>query len=201
MGLFKSKEEKRIEWEIQVRKGLGRIKRQIKNLEKNESGYIEKAKRAKSMGADDQFQFLKQTLKKTAVQRRLLERQLLNLETAAQIKDQVEANASFADAMGALAKSINQQFGAVDLAKTQANFEKAMVQAETMEERISLFMDMSAESMLGYEGDTDELVSEDEIERMLSEEAAAEEAGRQDAEIAEGLKAVREEIEKDRQKR
>ena len=87
------------------------------------------------------------------------------------------------------------------MAKTQANVEKAMVQAETMEERISLFMDMSAESMLGYEGDADELVSEDEIDRMLTEEAAAEEGARQDAEIAEGLKAVRSEIEKDRQKR
>ncbi|MHC4472890.1 MAG: hypothetical protein ACYS99_18220 [Planctomycetota bacterium] len=201
MGLFKSKEEKRIEWEIQVRKGLSRIKRQIKSLEKNEKGYIEKAKRAKAMGAGDQFTFLKQTLTKTAVQRRLLERQLLNLETAAQIKDQVEANASFAEAMGALAKSIHQQFGAVDLAKTQASFEKAMAQAENMEERVSMFMDMSAESMLGYEGDSDELVSEEEIDRMLTEEAAAEESARQDREIAEGLDAVKAELKKDREKR
>jgi hypothetical protein len=201
MGLFKSKEEKRIEWEIQVRKGLSRIKRQIKTLGKNEKGYIEKAKRAKAMGADDQFAFLKQTLTKTAVQRRLLERQLLNLETAAQIKDQVEANASFAEAMGALAKSITQQFGSVDLAKTQAGFEKAMAQAESMEERVSMFMDMSAESMLGYEGDTDELVSEDEIDRMLTEEAAAEESAARDREIAEGLDAVKSELKKDRQKR
>ena len=38
MGLFKSKEEKRIEWEITVRRGLARIKRQIASLEKNEGG-------------------------------------------------------------------------------------------------------------------------------------------------------------------
>ena len=201
MALWKSKEEKRIEWTISVRKGLSRIKRQVKNLEKNERGYIEKAKRAKSMGADDQFQFLKQTLKKTAVQRRLLERQLLNLETASQIKDQVEANASFADAMGAVSNAISQQFKDVNLTKTQANFEKAMAQAENMEERISLFMDMSAESMLGYEGGEDELVSDGEIDRMLSEEAATEEAAKQDREIAEGLAAVRDELKKDREKR
>jgi hypothetical protein len=201
MGLFKSKEEKRIEWTIEVRKGLARIKRQIKSLEKNERGYIEKAKRAKSMGADDQFQFLKGTLKKTAVQRRMLERQLLNLETASQIKDQVEANASFANAMGAVGKAISQMFGSVNLTKTQAGFEKAMAQAENMEERISIFMDMSSESMMGYEGDSDELVPDREIERMLTEEAAGEESSVQDAEIAEGLAAVRDELKKNEEKK
>jgi hypothetical protein len=64
-----------------------------------------------------------------------------------------------------------------------------------------MFMDMSAESMLGYEGDTDELVSEDEIDRMLTEEAAAEESAARDREIAEGLDAVKSELKKDRQKR
>ncbi len=201
MGLFKSREEKRIEWTIEVRKGLARIKRQIKNLEKNEGGYIEKAKRAKAMGADDQFDFLKKTLKKTAVQRRMLERQLLNLETASQIKDQVEANASFANGMGAVSKAISQMFGSVNLTKTQANFEKAMAQAENMEERISLFMDMSSESMVGYESDADELVPDSEIERMLTEEAAGEEGAMQDAEIAEGLAAVREELKKNKEKK
>jgi hypothetical protein len=201
MGLFKSKEEKRIEWTIEVRKGLARIKRQIKSLEKNERGYIEKAKRAKSMGADDQFQFLKGTLKKTAVQRRMLERQILNLETASQIKDQVEANASFANAMGAVSKAISQMFGSVNLTKTQAGFEKAMAQAENMEERISIFMDMSSESMMGYEGDSDELVPDREIERMLTEEAAGEESSVQDAEIAEGLAAVRDELKKNEEKK
>lgn len=201
MGLFKSREEKRIEWEITVRKGLNRIRRQIRSLEKNERGYIEKAKRARGMGSEDQVRFLKQTLKKTAGQRRLLERQLLNLETAAQIKDQVEANAAFAEGMGAVSKAIGQMFGAVDLTKTQARFEKAMAQAESMEERISLFMDMSAESMLGYEGDSDELVTDEEIDRLLSEEAAREEGARQEQEIAEGLRAVREELRKGREKR
>jgi hypothetical protein len=201
MGLFKSKEEKRIEWEISVRKGLARIRRQIKSLEKNERGYIEKAKRAKAIGADDQAEFLKKTLKKTAVQRRLLERQLLNLETAAQIKDQVEANASFAEAMGAVSNAIGQMFGSVNLSKTQAKFEKAMAQAENMEERISIFMDMSAESMLGYEGDADELVTDEEVDRMLSAEAASDEGAAQDREIAEGLAAVREELKKGRQKK
>jgi len=154
------------------------------------------------MGADDQYEFLKKTLKKTAVQRRLLERQLLNLETAAQIKDQVEANASFANAMGAVSKAIGQMFGSVNLTKTQANFEKAMAQAENMEERISLFMDMSAESMLGYEADGEtELVSDGEIDRMLADEAASEEGAAHDKEIADGLAAVRDELKRDREKR
>lgn len=201
MGLFKSKEEKRIEWTITIRKGLNRIRRQIKGLEKNERGYVDKAKRARSIGATDQYEFLKKTLKKTATQRRLLERQLLNLETASQIKDQVEANASFAEAMGAVSSAITQMFGQVNLTKTQASFEKAMAQAENMEERIAIFMDMSAESMLGYEGDSDEVVNDEEIDRMLSVEAAGEEGAEMDREIAEGLSAIRDELKRDREKK
>jgi hypothetical protein len=201
MGIFKSKAEKRIEWEITVRKGLARIRRQIASQEKNEKGYVTKAKRAKAMGASDQFAFLRATLKKTASQRRLLERQLLNLETAVQMRDQVEANASFAQAMGAVSRAIGQMFSSVDLTKTQAQFEKAMAQAQSMEERVALFLDVSAGAMTDYEGAPEDLVPDDEVDRMLGEEAAAEEGAVNDREIAEGLAAVRAELKKDRERK
>ena len=47
MGWFKSKEERGIERDIEVRKGINSIKRNIKQLRKHEKSYIEKAKRAK----------------------------------------------------------------------------------------------------------------------------------------------------------
>jgi hypothetical protein len=198
MGLFKSKEEKRIEREIEIRKGLNHIRRQIKLLEKNEKDYLEKARRAGTMGAKDQLSFLKETLRKTIGQRRMMERQLLNLETAIQMKDQVEAGAGFAKALGAVSKSIAAQFASVDLTRTQKNFEEAMLKARTMEERIALLLEVSRDSMLGEVTGEEDLVSAEEIDSLVEAEVVHEETTSLDAEIEEGLREIRDELRRDR---
>ena len=51
MGLFKSKEERKLERDMEIRKSLSEIKRTIRGLEKHETDYIKKAKRAKKLAA------------------------------------------------------------------------------------------------------------------------------------------------------
>jgi hypothetical protein len=96
MGLFKSKEEKRIERDIEVRKGINSIKRNVKELKRHENSYLEKAKRAKQIDDEQQLQFLKRALRKCILTRKMRERQLLSIETAMQIRNQAEADANFA---------------------------------------------------------------------------------------------------------
>ncbi len=110
MGIFKSKEEKRIERTIEVRKGINSLRRNIRDLNKHELSYITKAKRARKMGDKDQYAFLKQQLKKTAGQKRSRERQLLSIETAMQIKNQAESDADFAKSMGSVAKAVSDVY-------------------------------------------------------------------------------------------
>jgi len=197
MALFKSKEERRIERNIEIRKGLNQIRGHIRNLEKNQEEYIQKAKRAKQIGAADQVNFLKKTLKKTMAQKVVLERQLLNIETAVQIKNQTEAHAQFAQAMGAISKTIAEMFGAADLVKTQKDFEMAMAKAESMEERMDVFLDMSEQAMFSGESASEDLVKDDEIDRLIETEAAREEKSGLDAEIERGLAEVEKEIQKE----
>ncbi len=195
MGLFKSKDERRIERDLEVRKGLAAIKRNIKGLETNERDYLVKARRAKRIGAPDQLEFLKKTLKRTAAQRRMLERQLLNLETAMQIKNQAESHAQFASSMAAISRSIGEMFAATDMAKTQRDFEQALAKAETMEQRMEIFLDMSAASMMeGAEATAEDAASDAEIDRLVEEEAAAEEGKGLDEEISKGLKEIEKEL-------
>ena len=195
MGLFKSPEDRRIERELSIRKGINAIRRNIRDLERNEKQYLEKARRALQMGSKDQVQFLKSALKRTAVQKRAMERQLLNIETALQIKNQAEAHAEFATAMNALSKSISDMFGSTDFARTQKDFEKAMLQAQTMEERADLFLETSSSSLFGYEGSGEDLVSDDEIDKMIEDEAVAEESRSElDDAIDAGLADVRKEL-------
>ncbi|MEM7261592.1 MAG: hypothetical protein AAF488_06340 [Planctomycetota bacterium] len=195
MALFKTKEERRIERQIEVRKGINAIRRNIRDLEKNEAEYVEKAKRAAQLGSTEQLSFLKQTLKRTAGQRRIMERQLLNIETALQIKNQAEAHAQFASSMNAVSHAISDAFGSTDLTQTQQEFERAMAKAESLEQQMEVFLDMSSSSMFGYEGSGSDVVSDAEIDRMIDDEVMAEESRSElDASIVDGLDAVRREL-------
>ncbi len=199
MGIFKSREEKRIERDIEVRKGVNALKRNIRDLAKHERSYVEKAKRAKRIGDREQYEFLKRQLKKTAAQRRLRERQLLSIETAVQIKNQAESDADFARSMGSVAKAISDVYGSVDFAKTQKNFEKAMMQAETLQQQMEVFLEMTQEHVMAGEVEGEnEVISDAEIDRMLEEETARDEGGAVDREIERGLKDIQDELDRER---
>ncbi|MCX7020602.1 MAG: hypothetical protein NTY46_16755, partial [Candidatus Sumerlaeota bacterium] len=198
MGLFKSREERRIERDIQVRQGVASVKRQIANQTKNEKEYLVKARRAKQMGSMDQAVLLRQTLKRTIASRIQMERQLLAIETAAQMKNQAESYSAFAKSMTAVSRSIAEVFGATDLARTQQEFERAMAQAQSMEQRMAVFLDMTNETMGSMEiAGGEELVNDAELDRMISAEAAQEERGMDD-DIARGLKEIERELSKDK---
>ena len=201
MGIFKSKEEKRIERDIEVRKGVNSLKRNIRDLAKHELSYIEKAKKAKKIGDKDQYDFLKRQLKKTAAQRRVRERQMLSIETAVQIKNQAESDADFAKSMGSVAKAVSDVYGSVDFAKTQKNFEKAMMQAETLQQQMEIFLEMTQEHVMSGEVEGEnELVSDAEIDKMLGDEVVREEGGTVDTEIEKGLKDIQDELDREQNK-
>ena len=199
MGMFKSKEEKRIERDIEVRKGVNSLKRNIRDLAKHEASYILKAKKAKKIGDNSQYDFLKRQLKKTAGQRRMRERQLLSIETAVQIKNQAESDADFAKSMGAVAKAVSEVYGSVDFAKTQKNFEKAMMQADTLQQQMEIFLEMTQEHVMSGEVEgEDQVVSDAEIDKMLDEEVVHEEGGSLDKDIEKGLKDIQDELDRER---
>jgi len=199
MGIFKSREEKRIERDIEVRKGVNSLKRNIRELGKHEASYVQKAKRARKIGDKDQYEFLKRQLKKTAAQKRMRERQLLSIETAVQIKDQAESDADFARSMGSVAKAVSEVYGSVDFAKTQKNFEKAMMQAETLQQQMEIFLEMTQEHVMSGEVEGEnEIVSDAEIDRMLEEEVVHEEGGAVDKDIEKGLKDIQNELDRER---
>lgn len=199
MGIFKSREEKKIERTIEVRKGVNSLKRNIRDLAKHEASYVTKAKKAKKIGDKDQYDFLKRQLKKTAAQRRMRERQLLSIETAVQIKDQAESDADFARSMGSVAKAVSEVYGSVDFVKTQKNFEKAMMQAETIQQQMEIFLEMTQEHVMSGEVEGEnEVVSDAEIDRMLDEEVVKDEGGSVDKEIEKGLKDIQDELDREK---
>ncbi len=176
MALFKSSEERRIERDIKIRQGIRRIEKSIREQAKFQDEFIKNAQHAKKIGDMQQYQFIRNSLKKTITIKRMLERQLLTVKNALLIKRQAEASADFAQSMGIMAVEIGRMFGETDLVKTQGDWEKAMVQSQTMEERMDMFLD-SVEDMAAQDAEmskASEVVSDDEIDRLIDAEAEAE---------------------------
>lgn len=176
MALFKTPEERRIERDIKIRQGIRRIEKSIREQGKFQDEFIKNAQQAKRIGDMSQYKFIRNSLKKTATIRKMLERQLLSVKNALLIKRQAEASADFAQSMGIMATEIGRLFGETDLLKTQADWEKAMVQSQTMEERMDMFLD-TVEDIAAQDvemSQASEVVTDDEIDRLIETEAEAE---------------------------
>src|SRR4051812_34900488 len=168
MGLFKSKEERRIEREMKIRQGLRAIEKSIRQQEKFSDDFIKNARHAQQIGDQGQYQFIRSALKKTAAVKKMLERQLLAIKNAMLIQQQAAASQQFAESMTLMAGEISRVFGEMDLTKTQAQWERAVAQAGSIEERMEIFLDSMEQSAISGSGTTagsQELVSDEEIDR------------------------------------
>ncbi|MCC7351403.1 MAG: hypothetical protein IT446_12625 [Phycisphaerales bacterium] len=175
MGLFKSKDERRIEREMKIKAGLRAIERSIRQQEKFSEEFIRNAQHARKIGDEGQYQFIRSALKKTAAVKKMLERQFLAIKNAMLIQQQAQASQQFADSMGLMAQEIARIFGELDLTQTQAQWERAVAQAGSIEERMELFLDSMEQSAIagGVTTTRQDLVSDEEIDRMIQADVLA----------------------------
>jgi hypothetical protein len=177
MALFKSKEERRIERDIKIRQGIRRIEKSIAEQNKFTDEFVKNARQAKQIGDMASYQFVRNSLKKTATIKKMLERQLLAVKNALLIKRQAEAAADFSGAMKIMAAEVSRLYGDTDLAKTQMDWERAMLQSQSMEERVTMFLE-SIES--GAAADVSqapaEAITDEEIDRMIAAEEQVDQA-------------------------
>ncbi len=176
MGLFKSKEERRIERDMKIKGGLRAIERSIRQQEKFADDFIKNAQHAQKIGDQQQYVFIRNALKKTAAVKRMLERQLLAMKNAMLLSQQAQASAQFAESMAVMSKQIAQVFADLDLTKSQVEWERAMTQASTIEERMDVFLDsMETATPGGVSDSSGTQVSDEELDRMISADVLAQE--------------------------
>jgi hypothetical protein len=178
MGLFKSKDERRIEREMKIRGGMRAIEKTIRQQEKFSEDFIKNAQQARKIGDEQQYQFIRGALKKTATVKKMLERQLLAIKNAMLIQQQAQASQQFAESMNLMAQEIGRTFGEMDLTKTQSQWERAVAQAGSIEERMDLFLDSMEQGAIAGSSSTaakEGLVSDDEIDRMINADVLASE--------------------------
>jgi len=177
MGLFKTREERRLERDIKIRQGIRRIEKAIAEQNKFSDEFVKNARHARQIGDQASYQFIRNSLKKTAAVRKLLERQLLAVKNALLIKRQAEACADFAGAMGVMAAEVSKLYGATDLVQTQMDWEKAMMQSQSMEERMQMFLDsIEAGAAADVTAAPTEAITDEEIDRMITAEEEVDKA-------------------------
>ncbi len=177
MSLFKSRDERRLERDIKIRQGIRRIEKAIAEQTKFSDEFVRNARHAKQIGDQAGYQFIRNSLKKTATIKKLLERQLLAVKNALLIKRQAEASADFANAMKLMAGEVSRLYGETNLLKTQMDWEKAMAQSQTMEERMALFLDgMEQAAAADVSQAPTEAITDEEIDRMIAAEEQVEAA-------------------------
>src|SRR5687767_14128183 len=176
MGLFKSKDERRIEREMKIRQGMRAIEKSIRQQERFADDFIKNAQHARKIGDDNQYLFIRGALKKTAAVKKMLERQLLAIKNAMLIQQQVAARQQFAESMNLMAREVSRVFGEMDLTKTQAQWERAVAQAGSMEERMEVFLESMEQTAISGALATaarEDLVTDEEIDRMISADVLA----------------------------
>jgi hypothetical protein len=167
LGFIKTKEERRMERNIQVKQWLSQLRREIKTAQKNEADYIAKARLAHRKGFGDQFALLKANIRRVRARQTALERQILLIETAMQTQAEMESNKIFAESMNAISKSISGLFNAQDIAKMEANFEKAALQAQSVEESTKNFIESFTSDMVNPDVEPGDDTPDEELERLI----------------------------------
>jgi hypothetical protein len=93
------------------------------------------------------------------------------------IQQQAQASKQFAQSMAEMAREIGRVFGEMDLTRTQAEWERAVAQAGSIEQRMEIFLDSMEQNAISGAAVTarEDMVSDEEIDRMIQTDVLAEE--------------------------
>lgn len=193
MGLLdkikgRSKEEVNIERELRYRKARNAVQNYIERMESLQKQVFEQGRQAVKIG-DDKF-VRRQAAKYVALQERVRrgQRMLLLMDEAKLQRELVKTTGDFITFAKDISESIAEGPRVEKIAGMQLEFEKAMQQAEHIDEALSVAIEMASERILSSEGFSEKNI--DEIVKTMEGEAELEE--KLDERITKGIKEVEE---------
>ncbi len=196
-----------IERDMQARRGKVQIQRHISAQRRMSSKLWQMGKRALQLGDRRQFASIGRQYLWTLEDVKRWERYLLAFESIEARRDQARSMAEFMRSIQAMSRSMMANASPEALASTQKDLELGIARAQNMEQMLDYMMDMTDETVFSFEeaGEEEQERAIAELEREMQAEATAEgsqtaEAGAGDvldARIAEGLKAIENEMRRD----
>ncbi len=194
--IFKSGEQRREENEInrdvKVRIGKTRIKRHILHQQQMEVKLVELGRKALSLEDEPRFKQIARQLLWTRADMQRWEKYILSLEVLEARREQVKASVDLLQSVKAMSESMIDLTGPEQAAQLQAQLQQGLARAESMDERMSIMMEMMDSTL--EEGMPNEEEAVTDLEKMLREQNAQSETANYDKEIEDGLRKIREEM-------
>ena len=194
--LFQTREERiqeaEIDRDVKIRLGMTRLRRHIAHQKEMQNRLTSLAKQALKINDEAHFRQVGKQLLWTQQDILRWEKYVLSLELLAARRDQARSAVDVLQSIKAMTESLADLAGPEQVANLQAELEKGLARATTMDERMEVMMEMM-DSALGATVNVDESALAD-LEASLSEKIAAEEKARFDDEIEEGLQNIRREL-------
>jgi len=195
-NLFKSGEQRREEQEIdrdvKVRIGKTRIKRHILHQQQMETRLFELGRKALALNDEPRFKQVARQLLWTRADRSRWEKYILSLEVLEARREQVKASVDLIQSVKAMSESMIDLTGPQQAAQLQVQLQQGLARAESMDERMSIMMEMMDSTL--EEGMPEEEAAIADLEKMMREQNAQGQTANYDKEIEDGLRKIREEM-------
>ena len=194
LKVFKTKEEKAMEAKLAIRRSIQDLKKCDKSLERKKDEMIKHAQEAKRQGITQQYNMALNSLKMILGYQKRTRAMVLQIQMAESMRDLTTMSTKFVQTLGNVGKEMGALVNSANFAQNQLDFEKGMMQADSVMEQLEGFLDdtgMSIEEM------TDDEMTE-EVERLIDVTGAAaadpidDEIARRLAEIEEKKSAIKE---------
>lgn len=187
-----ARREKEMQTKIKIRKTLNNMKGQSTKLESFKKDYIDKARKAALINNKQTYNLAKQGLRLCLSKQRFLDSMIGNFEIALQMNEMNKVINGFVQGMNTIADEMKGITTSIDISKAQAAYERALENNEGQYEALDAFLreaESSLESFNGSEGD----VSEDELDKLINNQAVDSETELDD-EIDSKINAIRKQM-------
>ena len=196
MPLFrKNKELKEIEREVKFKQGLSRVRSYIERSRESQKRLWNLGQRSLQLGDRQQFQNIARAYLRVGGMVNRWERYTVAAETVAVQRGQVKATGEFLQSMNALSQSMMAGAKPEEVMAMQRDLEVALARAQNLDETLATVMDAAGETIYSSEGLSEEALAD--VEKAMGAEAATEEGAEADSRIAQGLKAIEAQMNKE----
>lgn len=184
--------ERELQIKMNIRRTLGKMKKQSSKLDDFKQDYINKAREASLKGNNQTYKLAKSGLKLCLSKQKFLDTMIGQFEISMQITDMNDIVNDFLKGINIISDQMKTVTSTIDITKAQMAYEKALTNNVGQYEALDSFLQAAVESIDNldtFEGN----VTDDEIDNLITNQVLDEES-HLDLEIDEKIKVIREKI-------
>ena len=185
-------EEDEINRDVKVRMGKSRIKRHIAIQQKMDVRLQELGRQALALNDEGRFRQIARQLLWTRADMERWQRYVLSMDVLEARREQVKASVSLMGSVKAMSESMIDLSGPQQAAELQRQLQVGLARAESLDERMSIMMEMMDSTLEDGTPDDSEALSD--VEKVMRDQNAQSETSAYDKEIEDGLRKIRSEL-------